>query len=202
VSAIGERAKAAAAAGVPLHQYFRRPGLYTRDGFAVCGARRDQGAKFTTWAKYVTCADCLRVVRERRAKAKATFAAITGALALLLMVGCGGAADAPSLAGDWSYTWPVPGQPTLHGIMTLAEGAGVVTGVVGLPVELAGTDQAPAWNWSLAAAVAGDHVPCYVRGPDGVNPWWWDLTLTGDSLAGPTYSPVDTPQATFAAVRE
>jgi hypothetical protein len=76
MSVIGERVKKLAAAGVPLHQYFRRPGLYTRDGFAVCGARRDQGAEFSTWSKFVSCPDCLRVIRERRAKAKATLAAI------------------------------------------------------------------------------------------------------------------------------
>lgn len=75
----GDRAKKMAAAGVPLHQYYRRPGLYTRDGFAVCGARREEGAQFSTWAKYVTCADCKRVIAERRAKAKATFAAIEAA---------------------------------------------------------------------------------------------------------------------------
>lgn len=201
---IADRARKAAAAGVVLHQYYRRPGLYTRDGFAVCGARREQGAQFTTWAKYVTCAGCKAVIAKRRAKAKATFAAITGALALLLVSGCGGAADALPLAGAWTYTWPVPGQPTLHGAMTLTEAAGVIAGPVGLPVELAGTDQAAAWDWSLTGVVENTRVGCYVRGPDGTHPWWFDLTVSGDSMAGPEYAGVNrTPEdATFAAVRE
>jgi hypothetical protein len=72
----GERAAKLRAAGIALHQYYRRPGLYTRDGFAVCGARREEGAQFATHSKYVSCEQCRTVIAARRAKAKA--AAITG----------------------------------------------------------------------------------------------------------------------------
>jgi hypothetical protein len=79
VTVARERVDKLRAAGVVLHQYYRRAGLYTRAGFAVCGARRDQGAEFSTWAKYVSCAECKAVIAGRRAAAKERFRVAGGA---------------------------------------------------------------------------------------------------------------------------
>ena len=65
----GDRARALAAAGIPVHQHSRAPGVYMRNGTALCGARWDKGAEFTTWSKYVTCVDCKALIAKRRAKA-------------------------------------------------------------------------------------------------------------------------------------
>jgi hypothetical protein len=73
---VGARAAKLAAAGVAMHQYYRTPGTFTRMGIAACGAKREEGAEFTTWSRYVTCAKCREIITARRAKARATLAAI------------------------------------------------------------------------------------------------------------------------------
>ena len=76
MSAVGERARKVAAAGALMHRFVQAPGVYTRAGIAECGARRSEGAEFTTWTRYVTCPGCRERIAARRAKAKATLAAI------------------------------------------------------------------------------------------------------------------------------
>lgn len=66
----GVRARKVALAGGVLHAHHRRPGVYTRGGVAECGANEVDGAEFTTWSEYVTCAGCLTVIYRRRIKAK------------------------------------------------------------------------------------------------------------------------------------
>lgn len=64
------------AAGVVMHQYHRTPGVYTRIGVAVCGAKRQDGAEFTVWSKYVSCAACREVITARREQARRRFSRI------------------------------------------------------------------------------------------------------------------------------
>jgi hypothetical protein len=60
-----------------LHRAVLTKGCLVNDvAIATCGARRDQGAKFTTNSRQVSCPGCRSKMNEQRAAAKARFAAL------------------------------------------------------------------------------------------------------------------------------
>lgn len=60
-----------------LHRAALTKGSFSNQiSIATCGARRDQGARFTTNSRQVGCPKCRAKIQEQQALAKARFAAL------------------------------------------------------------------------------------------------------------------------------
>jgi hypothetical protein len=137
---------------------------------------------------------------------------LAGTLVLLVLSlsGCGEQPLPVNVAGAWSYTWVYRDTgATWHGTMELAQEGEQVTGSIGFPVDYPSDDIAAAraaWVWSMDAVVVGDFVPlAAIPTPNQavfLEPWWFDMTVDGDTMGGPAFGGVERkPGYSFAAVR-
>ncbi len=119
----------------------------------------------------------------------------------LLAASCGDNVPPVDVSGVWSYAWPAPQGNVLHGDMPLTQRGSNVFGEIGYPVDYPAADEST-WHWSVWGQVDGDRILIYADDSGTSEPWWFDVTVTGDAITGPALAGYQMQnEGAFAATR-